>query len=71
MNTHLEEIPRHAPSAARHLARGDLQCLGRDPRGTLDLKALGLAALQELGAGILEGSEITTRQGDANAVRLL
>jgi hypothetical protein len=56
--------------AARRLAGGDLEILGREADRPLDRQTLGPSALNQLAADFLERCNLAAGQGDADAVRL-
>lgn len=71
MNAHLVAVPGLGTLTARGLAGGDLEGLGGQADGALDAQVLGLGALDELGADLLEGLDLARGQGDADLVSLL
>lgn len=71
VDTHLVKIPGLGTLTARGLAGGDLEVLGRQTNGALDGEVLALGALEELGADLLEGSDLAAGQGDPDLVGLL
>lgn len=50
---------------------GDLEDLGGKADGALDAEILGLGALNELGADLLESLDLAGGEGDADTVDLL
>jgi hypothetical protein len=63
-------VPGLAALTARGLAGGDLEVLGGQADWALDGKALVAGTLNQLGADLLEGSHISARESDADAVAL-
>lgn len=70
MDAELEQIPGLGTLTARSLAGHDLEGLGGQADGALDAEVLGLGAVDELGADLLEGLDLAGGQGDADAVSL-
>lgn len=70
VDAELEQIPGLGTLTARSLAGHDLEGLGGQADGTLDAEVLGLGAVDELGADLLEGLDLAGGQGDADAVSL-
>jgi len=68
VDSHLEHVPRLATLTAGCLTGGDLESLGGQTDGTLDAEVLGLCALEEFGADLLEGLDFARGQGNANLV---
>jgi len=66
--SHLVHVPRLATLTAGCLTCGDLKSLGGQTDGTLDAEVLGLCALEEFGADLLEGLDFARGQGDADLV---
>lgn len=64
MNAHLIGIPCLTPFTTRCLSRSDLQTLRRQAYGTFDSEVLGLCALNELLADLLEGLDLFRGEGD-------
>jgi hypothetical protein len=71
VNAELVGVPGLAAFTARGLAGGDLEVLGGQADGALDREALVAGALNQLGADLLEGGNISAREGDADTVALL
>lgn len=71
MDAELIGVPGLAALTARGLAGGDLEVLGGQADWALDGKALVAGTLNQLGADLLEGSHISARESDADAVALL
>lgn len=71
MDAHLEAVPGLGTLTARGLAGGDLEGLGGQADGTLCAEVLGLGAVNDLGADLLEDLDLAGGQGDADLVALL
>lgn len=71
VDAHLEAIPGLGTLTARGLAGGDLEGLGGKTDGALDAEVLGLGALEDLGADLLEDLDLAGGEGDADLVALL
>ena len=67
---HLVGVPGLGALTARGLAGGDLQVLGGHADGALDAEVLGLGAVDELLADLLEGRDLAGGEGDADLVDL-
>jgi hypothetical protein len=67
---HLVSVPGLGALTARGLAGGDLEVLGGHADGALDAQVLGLGAVDELLANLLEGRDLAGGQGDADLVDL-
>ena len=67
---HLVHVPGLGALTARGLAGGDLQVLGGHADGALDAEVLGLGAVDELLAHLLEGRDLAGGEGDADLVDL-
>lgn len=67
---HLVHVPGLGALTARGLAGGDLQVLGGHADGALDAEVLGLGAVDELLADLLEGRDLAGGEGDADLVDL-
>jgi hypothetical protein len=67
---HLVHVPGLGALTARGLAGGDLQVLGGHADGALDAEVLGLGAVDELLADLLEGRDLARGEGDADLVDL-
>jgi len=68
VDSHLESIPGLGSFTTRSLTGGNLQGLGGQTDGTLDAEILGLGALDELLADLLEGSDLSAGQSDTDLV---
>jgi hypothetical protein len=71
VDPHLKHIPRLAALAAGCLAGRDFERLGRQADGALDAQVLGFGALEELGADLFEGRDLTAGEGYADFVDFL
>jgi len=71
VDSHLEAIPGLGTLTTGRLAGGDLQGLGWQADGAFDAEVLGLGALNELLANLLEGGDVAAGQGDADLVGFL
>lgn len=71
VDSHLIHVPGLGALTTRSLAGGDLEVLGGKADGALDAEVLGLGALDELGADLLEGGDLAGGEGDADLVDLL
>lgn len=71
VDPHLKGIPGLGTLTVRGLSGSDLEALGGEADGTLDAEVLGLGALEELGADLLEGLDLAGGEGDADLVDLL
>jgi hypothetical protein len=71
VDSHLEHIPGLGTLTARGLTGGDLQGLGGETDGALDAEVLGLGAVDELLADLLEGGNLAGGEGDADLVGFL
>lgn len=71
MDAHLIRIPSLRTLTARSLTGGDLEKLGRQTNGALDTQVLALGALEDLGADLLEDSDLAGGEGDSDLVGLL
>ena len=67
---HLVGVPGLGALTARGLAGGDLQVLGGHADGALDAQVLGLGAVDELLADLLERRDLAGGEGDADLVDL-
>jgi hypothetical protein len=67
---HLVGVPGLGALTARGLAGGDLQVLGGHADGALDAEVLGLGAVDELLADLLERRDLAGGEGDADLVDL-
>ena len=71
MNAHLVEIPGLGTLTVGGLTGGDLQSLGGQTDGTLDLEGLGASTVDQLLADLLEGGNLAGGEGDTDLVDLL
>lgn len=71
MDAHLVLVPGLGTLTVGGLTGADLQTLGRQTDGTLDLEGLGAGTVNELRAHLLEGSDLARSQGDTDLVDLL
>ena len=71
VDLHLKHIPGLGTLTTGGFAGGDLEVLGGKTDGTLDAEVLGLGALDELGAHLLERGDFAGGQGDADLVDFL
>lgn len=71
MDSHLVHVPGLATLTARGLAGGHLQGLGGQADRTLDAEVLGLCALEEFGADLLERLDFARGEGDSDLVDFL
>ena len=70
MDSHLEGVPGLGTLTTGGLAGGDLEVLGGEADGALDAEVLGLCAVDELSADLLEGLDLAGGEGDADLVDL-
>lgn len=70
VDAHLEGIPGLGTLTVGRLTGGDLQVLGGQADGALDAELLGLGAVDELLAHLLEGLDVAGGEGDADLVDL-
>lgn len=70
MDSHLESVPGLGTLTARSLTGGDTEVLGWETDWALDAKVLGLGALEELAADLLERLHLARGEGDADLVDL-
>lgn len=70
VDSHLKGIPGLGTLTVGGLAGGDAQVLGGQTDGALDAEVLGLGALDELAADLLEGLDLAGGEGDADLVDL-
>ena len=70
MDAQLVHVPGLGTLTARGLAGGDLQVLGGKADRALDAEVLGLGAVDELLADLLEGLDLAGGEGDADLVDL-
>jgi len=71
VESHLEGVPGLGTLTTGGLSGGDLESLGWETDGALDTEILALGALNELLADLLEGSDLSAGQGDADLVSFL
>ena len=71
MDAHLELVPSLGTLTVGGLTGGDVQGLGGQTDGALDLEGLGAGTVDELLAHLLEGGDLAGGQGDADLVDLL
>ena len=71
VDAHLILVPGLGTLTARSLAGGDVQSLGRETDGTLDLQRLGAGTVHQLLAHLLEGGDLAGGEGDTDLVDLL
>jgi hypothetical protein len=71
VDSHLKGIPGFGTLTAGGLAGGDLEGLGWEADWALDAEVLGLGALDEFGADLLEGGDLAGGEGDADLVGFL
>jgi hypothetical protein len=71
VDSHLESVPSLRTFTARSLTGGDLEGLGWETDWALDAEVLGLGALNELLADLLERLDLSAGEGDADLVSFL
>jgi hypothetical protein len=71
VDAHLVLVPGLGTLTARSLTGGDVQGLGGQTDGALDLEGLGAGTVDQLGADLLEGGDLARGEGDADLVDLL
>ena len=71
VNAHLVEVPGLGTFTVGRLTGGNLQVLGGKANRALDTEVLGLGALNELGADLLERVDLAGGEGDSDLVDLL
>lgn len=71
MDAHLILVPGLGTLTVGGLAGGDLQGLGGQTDGALDLQGLATGTVDELGADLLKGGDLAGGEGDADLVDLL
>lgn len=71
MDAHLIHVPGLGALTAGGLSGGDLEGLGGQAHRSLDAQVLGLCALQQLTAYLLQRLHLSARQGDADLVDFL
>jgi len=70
VDSHLKGVPGLGTLTVRSLTGGDLEVLGRKADWALDAEVLGLCAVNELSADLLEGLDLARGEGDADLVDL-
>ena len=70
MDSHLKGVPGFGTLSVRSLTGGDTEVLGWETDWALDAEVLGLGALEELAADLLEGLDLARGEGDADLVDL-
>jgi hypothetical protein len=71
VDAHLELVPGLRTLTVGGLTGGDVQGLGGQTDGTLDLQGLGASTVDQLLADLLEGGDLAGGEGDADLVDLL
>jgi hypothetical protein len=71
VDAHLVLVPGLGTLTVGGLAGGDLEGLGRETDGALDLEGLGAGTVDELLADLLERGNLAGGQGDTDLVDLL
>ena len=71
MDPHLERIPGLATLTIGRLAGCDLERLGGQTYGALDVQRLGASAVNELLAHLLERGNLARGEGDSDPVDFL
>jgi hypothetical protein len=71
VDAHLVLVPGLGTLTVGGLAGGDVQGLGGQTDGALDLKRLAASTVDELLADLLEGGNLAGGQGDTDLVDLL
>ena len=71
MDAHLVLVPGLGTLTVGGLAGGDVQGLGGQTDGTLDLQGLGAGTVDELRADLLEGGDLARGKSDTDLVDLL
>lgn len=70
VDSHLKGVPGLGTLTVRSLAGGDSEVLGWETDWALDAEVLGLCALEQLAADLLEGLDLARGEGDADLVDL-
>jgi len=70
VDSHLKGVPGLGTLTVRCLTGGDTEVLGWETDWALDAKVLGLGALEELAADLLERLDLAGGEGDADLVDL-
>lgn len=68
VDSQLKHIPGLGTLTTRSLSGRDLEVLGWKTNGTLDAEILGLGAVNEFLADLLEGRDLSGGEGDADLV---
>lgn len=71
MDAHLILVPGLGALTARRLAGDDVQGLGRETDGALDLQGLGAGTVDQLLAHLLERGDLAGGERDTDLVDLL
>ena len=71
VDAHLVLVPGLGTLTARGLAGRDVEGLGGQTDGSLDLQRLGAGAIDQLLADLLEGRDLARGEGDTDLVDLL
>lgn len=71
VDAHLELVPGLGTLTVGGLTGGDVQGLGGQTDGALDLQGLGASTVDQLLADLLEGGNLAGGEGDADLVDLL
>lgn len=71
VDAHLVLVPGLGTLTVGGLAGGDVQGLGGQTDGTLDLQGLGAGTVDELRADLLEGGDLARGKSDTDLVDLL
>jgi hypothetical protein len=71
VDAHLELVPGLGTLTVGGLTGGDVQGLGGQTDGALDLQGLGASTVDQLLADLLEGGDLAGGEGDADLVDLL
>jgi hypothetical protein len=71
VDSHLEGVPGLGTFTTGSLSGGNLEGLGWETNWALDTEILGLGALDELLADLLEGGDLSGGEGDADLVGFL
>lgn len=71
VDAHLELVPGLGTLTVGGLTGGDLEGLGGQTDGALDLEGLGASTVDQFLADLLEGGNLAGGEGDADLVDLL
>lgn len=71
VDAHLVLVPGLGTLTVGGLTGGDVQGLGGQTDGALDLQGLGASTVDQLLADLLEGGDLAGGEGDADLVDLL